>query len=820
MPPNSFFFSQQPNVEITFEDKIITSIIGTRNDGTKVNNTNVKNPRNRKSISLEVLDTPIVNKLRAKPFLFKKIPQSNERVKRFIKVVEIFVELATETGSWSGKDHAPDHPFTGDGVWKKVGLSEYNNIVKFLFVADQVGFYDLEKRARKEYKAAEPTDIKKRRQESDLSEFEKDEYVGNWLGNTYKPNDPDADQYGWVKSSPKFKDKPADARTLWQALILLDMTTEEFLAGTKDSKLASEIKDKPERKIKALTDRLEQKTFQPVGLEKEAFNPTSLFEWTNMTEIPIETDIEKLDKEGNPTGKMVRVTFAQPRDGRFDPSNMGVLKKLTKAMRHFAESNGITGAWTQLWSQKTPSSKHGELDIDIHYLKDFEDCLRKGVEFDENGEFIMMEKQYKKKRNDKVSGQKRQIEYPDTELTPDQYKGKVIRYQKGDKLPLILPNGNVIAPDQQYYDVKKIVTTDKDWKSAFMYFKVAMDLGWRAEEAFTSGANKSESKNETGIKMEKMPDKINPETEEVTEEGEKFLTLRIMTRKTAHVQRGMHGGAVITKETMQMLLDKRALVEKYSDETKYTREEALEHGVVQTYIDRSVDESRLKMGEDGKWKGLPEDFNKPVTNKIHALVGEDGYFTAIGTMDLPSNALMRKDERKRYKDNHWQVPEVKKIDKNRDKLKAIMRHCYAEIFSGDKADMYDKYFKFHALHALRHLFAQYWLKASAIENGGVRDFAMVMKMGHWGGIDVLMNFYGQSSNIQVTKRAMKLQKTYEELEFGEAYLKKQAKVDEKVNKDLDEVDEQANAEESGDEINPDTGNPTQKKSLQVEDDKQ
>ena len=124
-----------------------------------------------------------------------------------------------------------------------------------------------------------------------------------WLGNTYKPNDPDADQYGWVKSSPKFKDKPADARTLRQALILLDMTTEEFLAGTKESKLASEIKDKPERKIEALTDRLEQKTFQPVGLEKEAFNPISLLDWTTMTEIPIETDIEEFDEEGKPTGK-------------------------------------------------------------------------------------------------------------------------------------------------------------------------------------------------------------------------------------------------------------------------------------------------------------------------------------------------------------------------------------------------------------------------------------------------------------------------------------------------------------------------------------
>ena len=808
MPPNTFFFPQQPNVTITYdENNYITEIVGTRNDGTEINNTDPLNPRNGKKISMKILDTPIVKKLRAEPFLFKKIPQPNEIEARFIRVVDLFVELATETGSWSGKKvnasfTTPNTPFTGDGIWKKVGLSEYNNIVKFLYVADQVGFYDLAKRQRKEYKVAVPTDIKKRRQEADISEFEKDPYVGTWLGRIYKPDDPQADESGFVKKQKKFKDSPKDARTLRQALILLDMTPEEFLAGSKESSVASEIADEPQKKIELLTDRLEEKTFTAVGIEHDAFpNKISLVEWASLPFIPTETDIE--DKEG----KMKRVKFSQQRDGRFDPSNMGVQKKLTKMMRHFAESNGITGAWTQLWSQKTPIAKHGELDIDIHYLKDFEDCLKAQVKFDENGEFIMMEKEFARKRNEKITKYTKVLEFPDTENTPEKYRGKVIRYKPKEKIPLILPDGNVIEPDGDYYNVKKIVTTKKDWESAFMYFKVAMDLGWRAEEAFTAGCNKSDSEKETGTKMEKLAS------------GEEFLLLRIMTRKTAHVNRQTHGGSIVTKETMDMIMEKRRLVDEYGDPDKHSAEEALKHGVVQSYISKRVDPTRLKL-VDGEWKGLPDDYGKSVPNKIHALVGDDNYFTKVGTMDLPSNHLMAKDEIDRYKENGWQIPQVKKVDKNRDKLKAIMRHCYQHVFSGDKSDMYEAYFKFHSLHALRHLFAQYWLKASAIENGGVRDFAMVMKMGHWGGIDVLMNFYGQSSNIEVTKRAMKLQKRYEELEVGERLLKEQAEQDAEIAKNLDDVDEDTTASETGDEIDPESGEPSESQSQQVEDDNQ
>ena len=157
-------------------------------------------------------------------------------------------------------------------------------------------------------------------------------------------------------------------------------------------------------------------------------------------------------------------------------------------------------------------------------------------------------------------------------------------------------------------------------------------------------------------------------------------------------------------------------------------------------------------------------------------------------MDLPAHDMLTKIERKKYRDNKWQLPKVKKIDRNRDKLKAIMRHCYEQVLVGD---LYDNYFRYHSLHALRHLFAQYWLKASAIDNGGVKDFAMVMKMGHWGGIDVLMNFYGESSNIEITKRAMKIGKTYEQLELGEKILKDQEKEDEDLNKELDEVEDES-----------------------------
>ena len=203
--------------------------------------------------------------------------------------------------------------------------------------------------------------------------------------------------------------------------------------------------------------------------------------------------------------------------------------------------------------------------------------------------------------------------------------------------------------------------------------------------------------------------------------------------------------------------------------------------------------------------GLPPTYGKPVKNEIHALVGADGYFTEVDTMDLPSNPLMSKALKKTYREHNLQIPAVKPIQRNRIKLHAIMRHCYAEIFA-DKPDMYDDYFTGHSLHALRHLFAQYWLTASSIKNGGVRDYSLVMKMGHWKGVDVLMNFYGGESNVKITKRAMELRTSYEDLAEREKIQKEEDKANKPLEEELENVDEDNFTESTSDETD-DAGEP-------------
>jgi len=759
-----FAFDEEPNVQIGFDESYLIKFIkGTRKDGSFVDNTDIKNPYSKKPITL-VMQQKLPNELRQE-YGFK-IPAAYDKVARFMAVTEALVDMATTEGSW-GK------PLEGDEIWAKKDLGNYNNLIKFFFIADQVGFYSLKDKQRKSYEIKKTEDDK---QAFQVEQFSQNPLVGQWLGRKYDPESPDAMPDGYVMKTPKFKDKPQDAITLWQALILLDMTPEQFLAGQVSGTPIENNADK----INALTDRLEEKTFHAVGDELEAFpQPMSLITWATRTSVPINTQLE------NPkTKKMEIVPFAQRRSPAFEEGSGGVQKQLTKFLRHFAESNGLTGTWSQLWSQKTPDSKHSLIELDIHYLKDFEDCLRKGVQFDNKGEFVIFEKAKKEKEN-------------------VWFNAKNKKHKDGDPKPAFemeyeLGKYKTIEAGATYYPVKKVITTREDWEAAWMYYRVAMDLGWRAEEGFTAGANQSLNDDMTGTKETHTPKtKENPE-------GQKFILLRIMTRKTAHIGKGHHGGAIITPETMDLIRKKRALVDEYSDPDKHSPEEALKKGVIQTYISRAVDPTTLLI-EGEKVSGLPPTYGKPVKNEIHALVGADGYFTEVDTMDLPSNPLMSKALKKTYREHNLQIPAVKPIQRNRIKLHAIMRHCYAEIFA-DKPDMYDDYFTGHSLHALRHLFAQYWLTASSIKNGGVRDYSLVMKMGHWKGVDVLMNFYGGESNVKITKRAMELRTSYEDLAEREKIQKEEDKANKPLEEELENVDEDNFTESTSDETD-DAGEP-------------
>jgi len=98
-------------------------------------------------------------------------------------------------------------------------------------------------------------------------------------------------------------------------------------------------------------------------------------------------------------------------------------------------------------------------------------------------------------------------------------------------------------------------------------------------------------------------------------------------------------------------------------------------------------------------------------NKIHSLIGADGKYTRIDTIDLPTAKVK---------------PTVR-----RKIVSKILRHCY------EQAGLTDTFFYDRPIHSLRHVFAHYWLKKSGY------NYNLVMKLGHWHNQKLLEGSYGQ-----------------------------------------------------------------------------
>ena len=769
-----FTFEDFPKVKIFYEGDIIQAIkprkIPKEGKNATTENSQVVNSYTGKDISLIVKPDPITNKLKSYGF---KIPtaQHGQKIARFKAVVEAIVTMATSDGKWGDR-------WDGVDVWENNKLSSYRNIVKFLDVADAVGFYDLETKQRKEKDPDVKIDIKEKRQQIDLINFLKDPLVGEWRGEIW-----DAKSQTWQTGLPtKFKDKAIDkSQELRKALILLGMTPEQYLQGTTDPAEARKLADKPREKMKLLTKRLRQKTFKPVGKEADIFPDMSLYEWATKKEVPVLADIENPE-----TGKIERINFSDQRHANYVEGTLGILKNLTRQLRHFGAEHDLPTPVGEDWSQKTIGAQHGELDMPISVLKEFDACLKNKEFLKDHPDGVIFETEEKLLYNETITQTKRQIKQPD---------GSLKNYKKGDYIPLWLKDGTYVPakvkgqPATPYQKIKKFVTTEDDWNDAYFYYKVAMDLGWRAEEAFTSGANRADGKNSTGILEEGVAE------QEVMGGKTVPIIVQIMTRKTAGIEgRSHHGGNISFEDTKVMIREKRDMVDEYADPKKHTPKEALEHGVVQFYEDRTVDyELYLKnIAKDPEYK--PE--FKLVPNKIHALIGTDGKYTQVGTMEFPRLAKVRPEVKKLYRKNKWTLEEVKKEDTNRHKIRAIMRVCYEKVLT---RDMYDDYFKEHSLHALRHLFAQYWLRATQGKDGtGTKDFAFVMELGHWGGVDVLMNYYGKSSNAAKGRKQVQVNTTYDGLEQDVEKIKEWENLDKvkHLNEALDNVDESTNVDDT------------------------
>ena len=233
-----------------------------------------------------------------------------------------------------------------------------------------------------------------------------------------------------------------------------------------------------------------------------------------------------------------------------------------------------------------------------------------------------------------------------------------------------------------------IQTTQPDWKDALMYFIVGLQVGWRSEEAFSAVARKISGKdvNESGVFIK--------------EGKEDIFLLRIHTRKTAHVGRKYQGGFILREDTGM-----------------FARKMILE---------------RLKQVENkiGIEKTLP---NGDVYND-HALIGTDGKYTKIGTLQFPADARFTDLEKIRWEKAGKTIPEVKPVGRAREILHAILRNCYSD------AGLNESYWHTNAGHAVRHTFAQLWMKKSG------QNLAFVKEWGHWGGVDVLEKYYAEPSD--------------------------------------------------------------------------
>ena len=231
------------------------------------------------------------------------------------------------------------------------------------------------------------------------------------------------------------------------------------------------------------------------------------------------------------------------------------------------------------------------------------------------------------------------------------------------------------------------------WHDAYFYFKLSLDLGFRAEEAFTLVATELDFQTVGGAISGESGVFISPNGD---------MTVNIYTRKSDKGKKGqkIHGGFIIAEETKNMIKNRLDEV-KAGMQDSVTDKVALEkYGVVKTYDDAPYLQ--------------------------HSLIGDDGRYTMLGTLDRPATAYG--EERKLG---------IVKPTGRRNNLKAILRHCYHD------AELKDEYWYKHTLHSLRHVFAQYWLELSDY------NYGFVAGIGHWKTVSIVKEIYGKKAGADV-----------------------------------------------------------------------
>jgi len=272
-------------------------------------------------------------------------------------------------------------------------------------------------------------------------------------------------------------------------------------------------------------------------------------------------------------------------------------------------------------------------------------------------------------------------------------------------------------------------TSYEDWYDAYMYFMIALDVGWRANEGLTATVGKpDEDPFSTGIwinnKSELLPEGV--------------MNIKFLTRKTWHLTppRYSHTEFILNPITRKMIEEKQRKVKE---------------GIAQ--FGKMNDEEIFKIYGIKRWKHVGV-WNKKqnkfvqteVPNEDHALIGYDGKYVTVESMRFPSKHKLTKKEKREQEQAGKTIEYLQTTDKPTRNLHGIMRQCIVKSGVNLEATVVNEktgetvqigqYFLRDTMHSLRHVFAQAWLLKSNW------NFSFVAKKGHWGASKILEDAYG------------------------------------------------------------------------------
>jgi len=510
---------------------------------------------------------------------------------------------------------------------------------------------------------------------------------------------------------------------------IFDMSPEDFLKGYYQHKVFKEDSDsfiwvQDEEGGKAETQSEWEAWVQKlVGYDKNKKFKTwmdstgktwNLIEFANAKDPDVYSGNNEMTHKGD---KIREDVSAQFKGGK------GREKKLKTAIKHFLVAHQKISAGkypdTSWFYIGAPELKYGSLHMkDEEIIGMGEELQKPQLEFTETLEQVYesAEKFLRdKKRANKDWGEKTKLNKFGKTVPNSRYAQQQRDLER--------------ARSREGTPIERSWSTDlEDWKDAHDYFLYAVDIGWRANEAFTCGTS-SEKDFIAGQKKSA-----------IYELSEDVMIVKFLTRKTWGISERQGKNRytvpvnVMDKKVMERIRERQAQVKAGLE---YAREhpDVGQPDLVKKYRIRTKFTNHI--GEEE-------------TNTVHALIGYDGKFIGLGTMELQTTDDMTSAEKKELEARKQKPEMMKQITNQQSKIRAIMRNCYERVFP--KKHNLESYWTSNSLHSLRHVFAQAWLDRSD------KDFQWVANRGHWGGIAILEQAYGQPKKEEQLRKDIEYSK--------------------------------------------------------------